>query len=309
MKKVVAINKLIAAFIFPMFLVGALFAQKAPSQPKEDWTWYRFLDANAIQVVFNNIELDTAKDEKLMALITYDGNIPPFFGHDFHRRSARIMAWFKYCRDDEHITINYFAVPKYEKFSDLPHHISYEERLKQFSSKTTRLSLPRGQVDFGNLLKGVVQNEKIINILTGEEPKQLQVPLPQRLRDDALFDSMRDVGLVRGVRETIKGGLDFYSYVSTGDGDQYYWGFKSHDTAFIRHDDNYSWPIYDYIRDTIDPIKHAIQARETPEEWVEAAYGPRGVMRVFGRAIPIPMPRQTGDPARWRDVLPKKKKY
>ena len=308
MKKVAAIKKLIAAFVFPVFLGGALLAQNSQTQPDEDSFWRAFPEVHAIQVVLSGIELDTAKDEKLMVLITYDGNLS-FWDNAFARRSAYILAWFKYCRDDEHVTVNYYAVPKYKHFSDLPHHISYEERLKQSSSKPTKLSPPRGWVDFNNLLKGVVQNENIMNVLTGEGPKQLRVPLPQRLRDDALFGSMRDAELIDyGIRVTINGGLDFYDDVITGDIDHYYWGFKSHDTAFIRHSLNYSLPIREYIHNTIDTVKHAIQARETPEEWVQAAYGPRGVMRVFGRATIIPLPGQTEDPSRWKTVPPKKKK-
>ena len=275
MNKGPAMKKPLFALAVAALFWGELFGQDGPSQPVEYASMGMKPEIYAIQAIFDSVPLDVTKDEKLMVLVTYDG--AGFYYHTkYSVRSARILAWFKYRCDDKYVTVNYFGIPDHQRFCDM---IEYRTKIKMASKQpVSRWYPPQDWIDFGNLLKGVAQNKNTKNALNGEDPKQLQIPLPKHLKDDGLFDSMRKVSASLGRKWVTECGLDFYSRDANGDGDFNFWGFKSHETSFVRYTYNYfNDPVAKVIHYTIDCVKLAIQDSETPEEWKEAArnhFGP-----------------------------------
>jgi hypothetical protein len=178
----------------------------------------------AVKAIFDSVELDTSKDERLGVLIVDSIICAP------RTKPSRYLAWFKYCCTDTLITANYVSFPMFDKFSDIydilipPH--PYEKR----ADNTLYY------YDFGLrfLLMSIASENRIDNL---NNIKRIIIPLPIGLQNDNLLND-----LIANVNYT---GLHFDCLANSP---HYYLGFKSNTVAFLRDTYNFFFSFEDIRR-------------------------------------------------------------
>ena len=237
-------NVIIASLCSIVFF-GALFSQSIPTPLGENSKVSKHVRGQAISVIFDTIELDESKNEKLMAFnVFFGGSISSL------SRPAYILAWFKFADCDECINVDYYAFPRFNKFSEMcPESTPFPGRIP------LNIDNVRNRHDFQNLMVGINKTKKLTNILKDNNPKQLHMPLPKHLQGNGLFDDIQQ----------IEKKIDYENYLL--DDVDYFWGFKSNKEAYIHASPSYVDPISERVHETIDLIVDNIQDFETPEEW------------------------------------------
>ena len=238
-------NRAISSVFFLLMSCSTLLPQDGPDeayyQPKKIE-----IEEQAIQVFLNSVQPDDIKGEKFCVIIPYDG----IFSRT-RRRSAYLIAWFRYSSKMKNVTVSYVIFPMLDYYS---------EKIENTQSQKWHKKMD----NFSLFLKEIVHNNDIADL---QNVKQLKVRLPKGLRNDILFEKM------------YKGTSSKDVYLSLYQYDHFYWGFKSDKVEYIRNSADYHISthltntehlLHDYqIHSAIlEPIKDAIIVHETPEQWL-----------------------------------------
>jgi hypothetical protein len=192
--------------------------------PKEDYR-NSFVEVRAIRNLLKGFSDDKAKNENIGIIVCH--GYPGILNY----RPAHYIAYFKYRHGDKSIVVHYHLFPLREKYGGE--------------------NLPDSDRQFDSLLEKFASGPSSAFF---DGAKQLEMPLPKGLKNDALLSKPYKM-------ETIKGPIDYMPF--------YYWGFKLKNRELVEYLIHYPYELSIKMRDKIlDPIDLRLLYHEAPVEWV-----------------------------------------